>query len=201
MALDCSIEGCVRAARKRGWCDTHYTGMRRRGEIELLPLLSAGDRLTAGLTRTPSGCLEWSGSTDDRGYGRIGIGRKTFLTHRVAWELANGPIPEGVCVLHHCDNPPCGETEPSEAYPEGHLFLGTRADNNADMSTKGRRRNGRETKTHCPQRHEYAGANLYIDPRGQRACKECNRAAGIRLYIRKKALQAGDSTLTELAGS
>jgi len=48
--------------------------------------------------------------------------------------VANGPIPPGLCVLHHCDNPPCVETGP------GHLFLGTRAVNNADMVSKGRQR-------------------------------------------------------------
>lgn len=54
--------------------------------------------------------------------------------HQVAWILTNGPIPPGMGVLHRCDNQPC--CNPS------HLFIGTQADNVADMVAKGRHRNG-----------------------------------------------------------
>ena len=57
--------------------------------------------------------------------------RRSFLAHRVSWELANGPIPSGMCVLHRCDNPPCVNPV--------HLFLGTQHDNVIDMIAKGRK--------------------------------------------------------------
>ena len=71
-------------------------------------------------------CHLWTASRDRQGYGKT----SGLLAHRVAWELVNGPIPEGMCVLHRCDNPPCCRVQ--------HLFLGTRADNNADREAKGR---------------------------------------------------------------
>jgi hypothetical protein len=80
-----------------------------------------------------------------------------------------------MCVLHHCDNPPCCETEPSEEYPEGHLFLGTNGDNSADMVAKGR--HSEQQVTHCPADHEYTEENTYYDPNGWRKCRECNRSS------------------------
>lgn len=134
------------------------------------------ERLTAGLERKPNGCLEWTGCVTVRsGYGRIGVaGRGVLVTHRLAWEIANGLIPEGLGVLHHCDNPPCCETAPSKEYPEGHLFLGTQTDNMADMVAKGRSgtRWG-SAITHCPDGHEYTPENTYVKPDGGRECRAC----------------------------
>ena len=120
------------------------------------------------------------------GYGRIWFNGKSTGTHRVAWELANGPIPDGLHVLHHCDNPPCCETEPSDAYPEGHLFLGTEADNQADKAAKGRGRNQNKTKTCCPLGHAYTEANTYTNPKGSRVCRICKRARAIRDNTKKQ---------------
>jgi hypothetical protein len=87
-------------------------------------------------------CWIWIGARGGTmGYGKMTKGGKTdghIRAHRFAWELAHGDIPAGLWVLHHCDNPPCVKTDPDEKYPEGHLFLGTRADNMADCAAKGR---------------------------------------------------------------
>lgn len=82
-------------------------------------------------------CWIWQGFTNDKGYG-MGIqrpGLKQGLAHRQAWSFANGPIPNGLHVLHHCDVPAC--VNPA------HLFVGTQADNVADMVAKGRSRHPR----------------------------------------------------------
>jgi hypothetical protein len=82
------------------------------------------------MVRVPSGCLEWQGYRDELGYGTLRCDGKQRKAHRVAWIISNGQISEGLDCLHHCDNPACCEVE--------HLFLGTHADNNADMKAKGR---------------------------------------------------------------
>jgi hypothetical protein len=79
----------------------------------------------------PDECWPWTAARIGGRYGVIGSNADgNFLAHRIAWELTNGPVPAGLCVLHRCDNPPCCNP--------AHLWLGTYADNNADMARKGR---------------------------------------------------------------
>lgn len=80
-------------------------------------------------------CWVWTGARNHRGYGDFTIERGDHrLAHRFAWEFENGPIPDGLFVLHSCDNPPCVRIE--------HLFLGSNHDNVTDMVAKGRNRKG-----------------------------------------------------------
>ena len=95
------------------------------------------DRFFAKTRRNEvTGCLEWTGTRNQNGYGVFAVGGRQRLAHRVAWSMAHGPVPPGICVLHHCDNPPCVEAGP------GHLFPGTQADNIADKMRKGRQTRG-----------------------------------------------------------
>lgn len=83
------------------------------------------------------GCWEWTGARAV-GYGHMtptfarSLGLPTRFAHRAAYTLEYGPIPKGLMVCHHCDNPPCCRPD--------HLFLGTSADNLHDARRKGRLR-------------------------------------------------------------
>ncbi len=93
--------------------------------------MTTANRFWAKVKRgAPGECWEWTGFRIEDGYGRTHIRGRNVLAHRFAWELANGPIPDGMCVLHRCDNPPCCNG--------AHHFLGTREDNNKDRAAKGR---------------------------------------------------------------
>lgn len=99
-------------------------------------------------------CLEWQGYRNKQGYGRAKLAGRMQYTHRAVWAEANGPIPNGLFVLHRCDNPACARLD--------HLFLGTHADNARDKADKGRvnaprgDRHGSRTK---PERLARGAAN------------------------------------------
>jgi hypothetical protein len=75
-------------------------------------------------------CWVWTGAKGYWGYGRLSLDGRWTTAHRLSFEVANGPIPEGKFVLHRCDNPPCVRPE--------HLRLGTPQENTRDMLAKGR---------------------------------------------------------------
>ena len=102
-----------------------------------------------------TGCWLWTGRCRDDGYGIFPFKSRVdqARAHRIAWELTNGPIPEGLFVCHRCDNPPCCNPD--------HLFLGTAADNNQDAAAKGR--NARHTRPWTTARGERNG-NSKLSP-------------------------------------
>jgi hypothetical protein len=132
----CSVGGCPNPYLAQGWCEMHYTRMRRYGSLDR-PEFDYADRFWAKVLRS-DGCWLWSACVDEHGYGSFvrlqeDGSHRLEGAHRVAWELTHGPIPDGLRVCHHCDTPPCVRPD--------HLFLGTQADNMADMQRKGRARN------------------------------------------------------------
>ena len=92
--------------------------------------LKPGDKLISKCIVMSNGCWEWLGYRNKCGYGRLTFRGKKTLAPRMAWMVFVAEIPDGMKVLHRCDNPPCINPE--------HLFLGSDRDNVADCIKKGR---------------------------------------------------------------
>lgn len=115
------------------WSKRCFCSLKCSGKFERVSRLTAFER---NFREGPSDkCWEWTGSRWSNGYGRFCRPRYS-IAHRVSWELYCGEIPDGMNVLHRCDNPCC--VNPS------HLFLGTDLDNMRDKVAKERSARGEQ---------------------------------------------------------
>ena len=132
----CSVEGCGGVFEAKGLCDKHYQRFRKYGSPE------GGEANHAPLevrfwryVDKTGDCWVWTGgSRSQKGYGMIQIGGKgspNKLAHRLSYEMHHGPIPDGMVVMHKCDNPSCVNPD--------HLKVGTQSENIIDAITKGRK--------------------------------------------------------------
>ena len=137
----CSVDECERPVHARGYCSTCYARMYQSGELKrvrraMRPRHRPVDEwFPTALVRTPgpmdTPCRVWPRQVSDRtGYGKMTVSGRTLSTHRLAWELENGPIPDGKLVLHKCDVKTCCNPD--------HLYVGTAADNTGDALRRGR---------------------------------------------------------------
>lgn len=145
----CKVHGCGRPHCAKGHCSAHYKQARKGRAPSAIK--SVGDdavRFWAKVERrSEDQCWPWLAARDDKGYGVFYLGARLTKAPRASWALLVGPIPEGLNVLHRCDNPQC--VNPA------HLFLGTQADNLLDMRTKGRA-DGNHNPTRLGERHHCA---------------------------------------------
>lgn len=163
----CSISGCPGVNASRGWCEKHYSRWKRHGD----PLVSKTYQFPENLLRRlrfcpptvlSTGCIEWTGATDDDGYGY------SFMTpwgrlrpHQAAYVLAVGQIPEGKELDHLCRNPPC--VHPGHLDPVTHRENVLRGDSPAAIHAR---------KTHCVHGHEFTEENTYWYG-NRRRCRAC----------------------------
>lgn len=118
-----------------------------------------------------TGCWLWEGTLSKSGYGRFyrpEIQAEAFA-HRLAYEAAVGPIPDGLTLDHLCRVTRCVNPH--------HLEPVTLAENI---------RRAAAATTHCPQGHAYDTANTYRDPLGRRRCRACHREEQRKRYRQRK---------------
>lgn len=156
----CSVEGCEKLVRSiaKGLC---------RGHSQMLAMYGTTDSAEAAKIRfekhyevADTGCWEWTGAKNPRGYGETSdksTGRENVYAHRMAWELYRADIPEGLTIDHLCRNTSCVNPD--------HLEPVTFEEN--------QRRRGASV-THCPRGHEYTPENTYRRD-GMRNCRACAR--------------------------
>src|SRR3990167_11205407 len=133
----CSVEGCDSFVKSDGLCPKHHQRWLRNGSPDVTRKVANGTPFLERIARYgrwEGECLVWTGARDRKGYGMIQMGQQNMHVTRALWKHLHGPIPDGMLICHHCDNPPC--------FREDHLYLGTASDNMHDMYDRERHKRG-----------------------------------------------------------
>lgn len=153
--------------------------MNEQGERAGL-VISLPDRIASKFRVDPvTDCWVWT-AAQVQGYGRINVGGKSALAHRVVYELLFGAIQSGLTLDHLCRNRAC--VNPDHLEPVDHTTNVRRGESGISTSIR------LSSRTHCANGHEYTVENTYVPPltsRKQRQCRICVRAAKRRYNARK----------------
>lgn len=118
-------------------------------------------------------CWLWTGTQNQKGYGRASVQGRAVQAHRWAYEFCVGPIPDGLTIDHLCRVRNC--VNPDHLEPVTNRVNLSRGFSPSAICAR---------KTHCPQGHPYSGDNLYVKPNGWRECRICATANKRRAYLR-----------------
>lgn len=184
----CTQEGCDRAHRARGFCETHYWQARKSGALRPIREIPNDERFDDRWQLDPqSGCHIWMRGKDSAGYGKfLVINGPNTRAHVYAWERKRGPVPAGLVLDHFvCDNKACCNPDHLRAVPNAANITRRNGSRNYDPDTLQPRRD-----THCVHGHEWTPENTYafVDRSGHRRrnCRTCNHARSVARGIRER---------------
>jgi hypothetical protein len=178
---ECTVGGCTSAPSSRGLCQKHYWRLKRTGTTSdrRTPVVDYVARFWAKVDRRgPDECWLWNGTILSSGYGQFWCPPKKRLVHRFAYELAVGPIPDGLTIDHvkargcahlNCVNP--AHLEPVTMAVNVLRSMAASAVNAA--------------KNTCPEGHQY-GTRM-TKGRVERFCRTCSNRLQRERRARSKA--------------
>ncbi len=160
----CTITGCDKSVKARGFCSAHYERWRRLGDpLGSKPRPTLTERIERQVDRSASdGHWVWTGARSAAGYGVVSVEGRPRLVHRVLWMRAHGPIPEGTEIDHLCRVREC--VNPDHLEPVTHKVNVLRGE--SPMA-------GYAKRTHCGKGHPYDEANTTYRKSGTRVCRTC----------------------------
>lgn len=132
----------------------------------------------ASVVKRDSGCWEWIASTRRGGYGQLTYHGRPYTAHRASYEVHKGTVPDGLLVLHKCDNRSCVNPD--------HLYAGTYVDNRRDMLERSGWKHPFRQRTECFAGHPYTEGSYGIAKDGSRTCRQCMREHQRRYRLMRK---------------
>lgn len=193
----CSVEGCERLHKARGFCGRHYAAHYRSGASDVERGFTRSERFWSKVDRSrgPNECWPFLGAKNEQGYGLFSSGQRMMRAHRYSYVIEHGKEPHGV-IDHICHNgtecPGGPQCRHRRCVNPSHLEDVTLQENIARGRAGEYPSNRGPRADACHRGHAFDAENTYITPRGHQDCKACARERSARYRAARKKDQEND---------